>query len=347
MNSLTKRVVTWTALGGATALGLGALARARRRMDFAGKAVLITGGSRGLGLTLARELAAEGARLALVARDGLELELARAELPGATVVGIQRDLTQPGEPAAAVQDAVDALGGLDVLINNAGVMDVGPFESLMSADYERALALHLWAPLAATSAALPWLARERGRVVNIASIGGTVAVPHMAPYCASKFALVGLSDSLRAELRRHRVYVTTVCPGLMRTGSHVNATFRGAHESEYAWFATSAALGSVSAARAAREILTACRYGKAHLTISLPARLLIVANALLPNLIAEATALFARALPKAPPGQLGVVAYTGWESRDKTPAVLTARADKEIEPHNQDAPNSPEGSFPG
>ena len=78
--------------------------------------------------------------------------------------------------------------------------------------------------------------RGGGRIINIASIGGKIAVPHLLPYVASKFALVGLSEGLRAELARDRIYVTTVSPGLMRTGSHLNALFKGQHKKEFALF---------------------------------------------------------------------------------------------------------------
>jgi short-subunit dehydrogenase len=99
------------------------------------------------------------------------------------------------------------------------------------------MAIHFWAPFYAMQAVLPQM-RERGagRIVNISSIGGKVAVPHLAPYCASKFALVGLSKAMRIELAKDNIFVTTVCPGLMRTGSHVNAVFKGQNEKEFAWF---------------------------------------------------------------------------------------------------------------
>jgi NAD(P)-dependent dehydrogenase (short-subunit alcohol dehydrogenase family) len=335
MIRMMRHINSLVAAGSVASVALRALTRWRRRMSFEGKAVLITGGARGLGLALARELAAEGARLAIVARDLLELEQAARDLQGAQVIAIQRDLTQSGEVPQAVREAARALGGLDVLINNAGTIDVGPFETMTSADFQRSMAIHLWAPISAMNAALPWLSANRGRVVNIASIGGLVAVPHLAPYCASKFALVGASDALRAEFRRHGVYVTTVCPGLMRTGSHVNAHFHGAHQKEYAWFSVGAALGSVSAERAARQIVSACRYGQPHLTISAPARIVALANTLLPNLVAEVVALVGRALPKPPRGRLAWERHSGWESRGLIPKVITRRADREIEPHNQ------------
>src|SRR5947208_13760729 len=118
-------------------------------------------------------------------------------------------------------------------------------------------------------------AHREGRIVNISSIGGRVSIPHLVPYSASKFALVGLSDGLRAELAKDNVIVTTVCPGLMRTGSPRNATFKGRHRAEYAWFAISDSLPvtSMDAGRAARQIVEACRYGEAEVVLSLQAKL--------------------------------------------------------------------------
>ena len=130
----------------------------------------------------------------------------------------------------------------------------------------------------------------KGRILNIASIGGRVAVPHLAAYTASKFALVGLSESLRAELMKEGILVTTVTPGLMRTGSYVNVKLRGRHTDELKWFTAMSAtpLTSMRADRAARIIVEGCRHGRATLTPGVQARLAILLNALAPNLLAVA-----------------------------------------------------------
>src|SRR4030095_2325861 len=147
-----------------------------------------------------------------------------------------------------------------------------------------------------------------GRILNIASIGGKVAVPHLAPYCASKFALVGLSDSVRAELDQYGIRVTTVCPGLMRTGSPMNAEVKGNHAAEYAWFAISDATPglSTSAERAAHQIIEARRFGDPARRITLPALVARVLNNALPAAIARAMVLVNRFLP-APAGAEGDV----------------------------------------
>ena len=127
-------------------------------------------------------------------------------------------------------------------------------------DYQQAMNVHFWGALHCTEAVLPDMRRRQcGRIVNIASIGGLIAVPHLAPYSASKFALVGYSDALRAEVAKDGIRVTTVCPGLMRTGSAINALMKGRHDAEFAWFAalSSMPVVSISANRAARKIVEA------------------------------------------------------------------------------------------
>jgi short-subunit dehydrogenase len=168
-------------------------------------------------------------------------------------------------------------------------------------DFEEAIATHLWAPLYTTLAVLPEMKRRgEGRIVNIASIGGKVSVPHLVPYSASKFALVGLSDGMRAELAQDGIKVTTVCPGLMRTGSPRNAFFKGDHEKEYTWFSLSGSLPglSINAERAAKKILEACRRGDAEVLVGLPAKLGAVARTLAPNLTSALLAYVNRWLPQ-------------------------------------------------
>jgi NAD(P)-dependent dehydrogenase (short-subunit alcohol dehydrogenase family) len=220
---------------GAAGLGLLLAARALRTKgsyDFAGRSVLITGGSRGLGLELARQFAAQGARITLAARDEDDLVLAagviQAQSRSAEVLTVQTDVRQRDSAERAVARSIERYGRLDVLVNNAGIIQVGPLEHMTLSDYEEAMNTHFWGPLYMVLAALPHMRRQKeGRIVNISSIGGKLSVPHMVPYSASKFALTGLSDGLRVELARHNVLVTSVCPGLMRTGSPVNAMFKG------------------------------------------------------------------------------------------------------------------------
>ena len=319
---------------GAATIGLAAWAarQLREPYHFRGRSVLITGGSRGLGLVLARELAREGARLTIVARDDDELGRAAEELrsAGADVLAIPCDVTDAEQVERTVEAAVRHHGGLDVLVNNAGIIQVGPADNMSVDDLRRSLDVHLWAAVHTVRASLTHLSRNRdGRLVNIASIGGKVAVPHLLPYSVGKFALVGFSEGLRHELLRYGVRVTTVCPGLMRTGSHLRAEVRGQHEKEYGWFATMASLPltSIDARRAARQILDACRRGDAELIITTQARLAVMANAVCPNFTSDVMGWVARALPE-PAGPGGDVTRTGLESRPAWTEPLTALGDR-------------------
>src|SRR3954447_7055222 len=253
-------------LGGYAAMR-GALALSRR-YSFRDRLVVITGGSRGLGLLMARQLAYEGAYLVLCARDPEELAVVEQELKDRApfVATYVCDLADPNEIAKFFEKIRREIGSVDVLINNTGIMEVGPVETMTLEDYQEAMAVHFWAPLLCIEHVLPDMRRRGdGRIVNIASIGGQIGVPHLVPYCASKFALNGLSQAMRAELVKDGVYVTTVCPGLMRTGSPRNAYFKSQHREEYAWFsiASSMPLITMDANRAARHIISACRHGRA------------------------------------------------------------------------------------
>lgn len=321
------------------------LRRRARRIDFFGKTVVITGGSRGLGLELARQLAKEGARLVLLARNPQELERARAELArsGADVLAFPCDVGKRQQVEEAIAAVMQLRGTIEVLINVAGVIQVAPFENLELEDFQESMDVHAWGPLHTIRAVVPHMKKwGGGRIVNISSIGGLVAVPHLLPYTMGKFALTGLSEGFRAELAKDGIYVTTVAPGLMRTGSHVNAVFKGQHRKEFAWFAISGAnlMLSASAPDAAKRIIAACRYGKARLIITWPARALHAANALFPGVTALGTAIAARLLP-GPSMESSGAGHSGWESGSAiAPSVLTRLADRAIERNNEQPPGT-------
>lgn len=295
--------------------------------DLKHKTVLITGGSRGLGLVMAREFAREGARLVLCARDEQELEQAQLDLQklDAEVMVVPCDVRNRADVNTMIATVNSRFGGIDVLINNAGVIQVGPIEVMTHEDFELAMQAHFWGPLNTIMAVLPSMRQRRtGRIVNISSIGGKVSVPHLVPYSASKFALVGLSKGLRSELMKDGIKVTTVCPGLMRTGSPRNADFKGKHEFEYAWFSISDALPllSVSAENAARQIVRACKRGDAELVISVPAKIAVLFDALFPEAMSQMLALTNRVLPAA--GGVGTEQRKGRESTSAwSPSWLT------------------------
>lgn len=332
---------------GAAAVGAVLAFRAWQRRDaydFGGKVVVITGGSRGLGLVMARQLADEGATLILVARSQDDLDRAvddiRTRQPFADVMAVAADVRKRYDAERAIAQVVERHGRVDVVINNAGIIQVGPLDHMKLGDYEDAMNTHFWGPLYMIVAALPYMRqRGEGRLVNISSIGGKISVPHLVPYSASKFALAGLSEGLRAELARDNIVVTTVFPGLMRTGSPVNAMFKGKRPQEYAWFAISDSLplASIDADRAAHQILQACRNGDAELVITVQAKLATLAHDLVPGLFADAMALMNRLLPDAASGD-GDVARPGRESESEwaePDATLTAPTYKAARENNE------------
>lgn len=305
--------------GGAIAAGValivGGLWRAwRPPRSFRHRVVVITGGSRGLGLDIARRLADERARVVLLARDEDELERARVELARRTpcVLTIPVDVRERAAVERAIEQVVDAFGRIDALINDAGTITVGPFEHFRWEDLDDALRTHLIGPLAAIRAARPYLARTSGRIVNVTSIAGRVGVPHFAAYSASKGALVALSDALRAELAVDGIAITTVVPWLMRTGGHEHARVLGQHRREYTWFALADTLPGVAvdSDRAARAIIEAMRVGRPRLVLGGWARLIVAADAVFPGMVAFGLKTMARWLP-APAGAVGEVALEG------------------------------------
>ena len=321
-----KDIITLTAIG-AGAFALKSVFSHFFDYDLKDKTVLITGGSRGLGLVMAREFAREGTRVVICARDEQELDQARVDLEkyGTEVMTARCDVTNRHDVMAMVANVYTQLGSIDVLVNNAGVIQVGPLEVMTHEDFELAMQAHFWGPLNTIMAVLPSMREKRaGRIVNISSIGGKVSVPHLIPYSASKFALVGLSKGLRAELMKDGIKVTTVCPGLMRTGSPRNADFKGKHQYEYAWFSISDALPllTVSAENAARQIVSACKRGQAELVISVPAKIAVLFDALFPEAMSQMLALANGLLPKA--GGVGTERMKGRDSTSSwSPSWLT------------------------
>lgn len=331
-----------SALLGALAVGGGvALFRhvlQQSSYSFCDKVVIITGGARGLGLLMARRLASEGARLVLCSRNSEQLGRAKHELEQqAAVMTFRCDVANQAEVDSVVRQTLDVWGRIDVLINDAGVIQVGPMESMTLDDYREAMDIHFWGPLHFINAVLPHMrARRDGRIVNITSIGGRISVPHLLPYSASKFALVGLSEGLRSELRKAGILVTTVTPGLMRTGSPRNAFFKGRHRAEYAWFAISDSIpgASMNADRAAEQVVEACRRGQSAISLSLPAKAAITFHGLFPGLTSDLLGVVNRLLPS--PGGIGSERARGYESESRVaPSVLTSLTEEAAAKNNQ------------
>jgi len=250
----------------------------QRQTAMRGKVTVVVGGSRGLGLEIARQFGLAGAHLVLASRNEEELRNALGKLheEGAIPNGnaahiVVTDISKKADCDALIASATERYGRVDVLVNCAGTMLVAPMEDQTAEAFHEAMDINFYGQVYTIQAVLPqMLERGSGHIVTIASIGGKIAVPHMLPYVASKFALVGFSEGLHAELRHKGIRVTTVCPGLLRTGAHVQVKFAGDVEKEYRWFKFGATVPgvSISSRGAARKIFEATVAGKAEITIT-------------------------------------------------------------------------------
>jgi NAD(P)-dependent dehydrogenase (short-subunit alcohol dehydrogenase family) len=324
--------------------------RLRTGDSLAGRVVLITGSSRGLGLAMAEEFAAQGARLVICARDQAELERARARLAtqGAEVLAVSCDVSVKDDVDSLINEATARFGHIDVLVNNAGVIQVGPLEAQTLMDFQEAMDVMFWGMVYPTLAVLPQMKRRgSGRIANITSIGGKVSVPHLLPYSCAKFAAVGFSEGLRAELGREGIKVTTIVPGLMRTGSHLNAYFKGKNRDEFTWFSLGATLPVVamSARRAARRIVGAIRRGQAELVLTPQAKALALLHGAAPGTTADILGVVNRVLPEA--AGRGRERRLGRESETPlTRSFVTALGRKAARELNQENAETVSGASP-
>ena len=273
-----------------------------------GQVVVVTGGSRGLGLLLARGFARKGAFIVLVARDASELLLAKRRLEreeGARVQALSEDLEDPESGERIVASVLDRFGRIDILVNDAGMISVGPQKAMSADDYRHAMETNFGAAVRITRAALPHLEKSSGSILNITSIGGAVPIPHLLPSTASKFAMTGWSAGLAAELANNGVRVTTVLPWLMRTGSFLHAEVKGRQQKEARNFTLGSTLPLVamSPERAAARMLLAVERGERFVTVGAPAKLARLAFALMPSLSIAALSLTNRFLPHMKSGR--------------------------------------------
>lgn len=292
--------------------------------DLRGQTVVITGSSRGLGLALAEEFARHGCKIVLSARNERELVRARQQVErlGADVSAVTCDVSRPDQAEHLINAARQHFGRVDILVNNAGTISVGPIQSHNLEDFREAMDVIFWGMVQPTLAVLPsMMERGHGKIVNITSVGGRISMPHLLPYSSAKFATVGFSEGLHAELKKHGIHVLTVVPGLMRTGSHLHAQFKGKHEQEYGWFAVGATnpLLSVSVESAAKQVVNATRHRRPDLVIGWHTRALLHAHGASPGLAAEALALINRLLP-------GIQDGTGEKKRGRDIESAVARS---------------------
>lgn len=315
--------------------------RSGKALELNGRVVLLTGGSRGLGLELARQLARHGCRLILVARDVAELDRAAAGLKsgGAVVRTVACDLAKPEDIDRMAVEALRAFGRIDILINDAGIISVGPIDSIKQSDFRYAMDVMFWGPVRTTLALLPhFLMSGDADIVNISSIGGKIAVPHLLPYSAAKFALTAFSEGLQSELRGRGVHVLTVTPGLMRTGSHINAEFTGNRDQEYRWFALGATLPGVSmdVSRAAAQIVAALERRDRELALTTVAQAAIRFNGAFPGIMLRILELANDILLPAPSRDTTVA--KGKELHEKQPRavkILTGLGDRAAASQNE------------
>lgn len=331
-DSPLKTALGWAATGVGVFLVANAVFKQLSRLNLNGKVVLITGGSRGFGLVLARQLAARGAKLAISARSADDLELARQDLDarGAEVIAMTVDVTENEEVKAMVRDVIQHYGRLDVLVNNAGIIQVGPQHLMTIEDYQLAMQTNFWAQLYAMLAVIPYfISKGQGRIVNITSIGGKIALPHLLPYTASKFASVGLSEGMHAELKKYNIVVTTVIPNLMRTGSPLHADIKGDYQKEYAWFkhTDSNPVLSMNPEVSAERIIRAIEYGESEVTLSLNGKIATLIKALAPGWVNFMMAAANRLLPEAATGSDSVKGWAAESSLSQGPiSSLSDRA---------------------
>jgi NAD(P)-dependent dehydrogenase (short-subunit alcohol dehydrogenase family) len=267
---------------------------------------LVAGASRGLGLLVARELGDRGHRVVICARDEDELRRAADLLRqrGIDVIVRVCDVTDRDAVVALVDDVEADVGPIHTLVTVAGIIQVGPLESMSEADFAEAVDTMLWGPIHLALAVLPYLrGRRTGHIGTVTSIGGLVSVPHLLPYSTAKFGAVGFSQGLTAELAGSGVTSTTIVPGLMRTGSHLRAQFTGRQTKEYAWFAASASLPilSMNAERAAHKMVDAVLAGKPTIILTPLAKLGARVHGVAPATTMRLLGLAHRLLPR-PPG---------------------------------------------
>ena len=289
---------------GGLALAGRALLRQSRKMELAGKVVVVTGSSTGLGLLVARHAAQQRAKLVLAARGEADLRAAEDELRslGAEVIGVPTDVSDEAQAQNLIARAIDRFGRVDILVNNAGIISVGPVETMTADDYKEAMATNFWGELFPILAVLPHMkAQGAGRIANVVSVGGKVSVPHLLPYSASKFALTGLTEGLRAELAKDNILVTGIYPGTIRTGGHTHAEFKGDRNAEFTWFALSDTVPilSTSADSAARSLWDAVLHGEPEVVIGWNARLAVIVHSLFPEWTVELMSVVNRLLPSS------------------------------------------------
>jgi short-subunit dehydrogenase len=255
------------------------------RREIPGKIAIVTGATSGIGRAIALELARQGASLVLTARREDRLrEVADAIMalgPASPVVVVPGDVTDPLTRQSVVQAAVTRFSGLDILVNNAGVGALGRFDNADPGRLRQVMEVNFFAAVELTRLALRFLKRAKSAiVVNVGSVLGHRAIPGCSEYCASKFALRGFSEALRAELSRDGLDVLLVSPGTTRTEFFDHLVERKGSPNWRNW-------GEVTAEYVARKTVQAIRRGDHEVIPSPLGRLVCLVNRLFPRLVDE------------------------------------------------------------
>lgn len=285
--------------------------------------MVVTGGSRGLGFATARAFVRRGADVVIVARSAEELHRAERELARerhhvaitgdpsrahGRIVALACDVTDPRAVTQMVEQVIGELGRIDVLVNCAAEIVVGPLDALTAMDFQSALYRIFFSLYHPAMAVLPHMSENgAGRIVNVTSLGGKVAQPHLGTYIAAKYAATGFSETLAMEARKHGVRVSTVTPPPLRNAAFLNVRIKGDAERELLWFAKSLSsrFFSIDPERAANTIVDAAQYGDAARSVSTLSWLSSRLYALAPGLAVDLMSLWERrALPDTPtPGK--------------------------------------------
>ena len=243
-----------------------------------GKVAVVTGASSGIGEATARTLAARGASVVVAARDLEKLEALTREISasGERALAVKADVAYRESVEALMARTVAEFGALDVLVNNAGLGLSGRVAEVRAEDLRYVFEVNVIGPLNCIQAALPHM-RRGGRVINVSSVVGKRAIPKVGGYCASKFALNALSDSLRVEIAERGVTVTSVYPGTTRTAFRDNS--RRTKDEKRGWRPK-----GVTPDKVAGKIARAAEKGGRDVYVTLPDRLYVAAVTLLPGL---------------------------------------------------------------